>query len=160
MQKKSVWTLIVSLSMILVLGGCSSGGAGGGDANGDDQTGDGDGTTSGSATITWEATGSYENDDPGAPEFSISYSWVAPDQTTSSDSVFENEISLPWTHEETLESGTGATMSLTGLADHANTMTLSLYENGVLKASHTIEGAVAEGSFHPGAGGIVHVVGQ
>ena len=51
-------------------------------------------------------------------------------------------------------------MNLTGLSDHANSMTLNLYEDGVLKESHTIGGSVAEGSFHPSAGGIVHVVGQ
>jgi hypothetical protein len=153
MRKKTISTLVFAVAIMIVVGGCASGGAGGGGSNGG-------GTTGGSATVKWEASGSYSNVDADAPEFTISYAWVAPDQTMSSSTVYEHQISVPWSHEESLVAGTGVSMSLTGLDRHTNSMTLKIYEDGVLKASHTISGTVTDGSFHPNASGIVHVVGQ
>jgi len=113
------------------------------------------------------ASGTYENN-PGSDsetlEFSIQYSWIDPDSGSQSDAVFEDEISLPWTTELTLDAGTGVSINIIGQEEHSNSMTLSICEDGNLVAEHVINEVVSGGELQPpmsgGGAGLTHVVGQ
>ena len=148
---RRVVVAMASIAVLVLFAACDGAGAGGGGGGG------------GSATITLEASGSYVND-PDLPEFSIQYSWIDPDSGSQSYAVFEDEISLPWTTGLTLDAGTGVSINIIGQADHSNSMTLSIYENGNLVAKHVINEVVSDGELQPpmsgGGAGLTHVVGQ
>lgn len=153
-KERRVIVAVASIAVLVLFAACDGAGAGGGG---------GAGTSGGSATIELEASGTYVND-PNNPDFSIQYSWIDADVGSQSDAVFEDQISLPWTTELTLDVGTGVSINLIGQEAHSNSMTLSIRENGNLVAEHSINEIVSPGELQPpvsgGGAGLTHVVGQ
>ena len=135
---------LITVSAILALG-CSSGGAGGGSGGG-------------SADVTWEVTGSYAA--TSRLEWTISYAWVDPDGTYQSNSIFEHATSIPWSETKNFEAGTGVSINLIADTDHYNNLTLSIHENGTLKAEHTFDQTIPDDGQPRPSQGLTHVVGE
>jgi hypothetical protein len=117
------------------------------------------GLSGGKGTIKWEVDGTYTG--TSSTDFVINYSIVRTDGTTESlNSDFEP--GLPWSDTRELESGTGVSMNYTVLEPHSTNVTLRIYENGVVKAEHSINRSVDPDADLGGipSPSLTHVVGQ
>ena len=141
---RRVLILFTMVGFALILLSCSSDGTGGG---------------TGTRSITWELSGTYNND-PNDTEFSLQYSWVDTDGSSQIGTVFEDSISVPWQEQKTLETGTGISINLVGQdgLDSSTNLTLTIYENGTIAEQHNINNAVSPAQIEPSTS-LTHVVG-